>query len=314
LEETAVNHEPFVKLSPVFKDYLWGGEKLKALYGAKDAVVAEAWLVSAHPDGPSMVAEGPHAGMTFADYLRAEGVRGGFPVLVKFIDSAQKLSVQVHPGDAYAKVHENDSGKSEMWLVLEADAGAYLYVGFNRDVTKAEIRRRIEDGTIEEILNKTPTRAGDMVYIPAGTVHAIGEGNLILEVQQSSNATYRLYDYKRRGANGKLRPLHIDKALDVLDSRKAGADTLTHGRQGMRCPYFSVERHTVGGSLTLPMTDERFAAAVCVDGEGALTRQGKQTSLRRGDSVYLPASEHPAEFTGEMQLVVIRAALYSKQK
>ena len=189
MEDITVNREPFVKLRPAFKDYLWGGTKLKALYGAADEIVAEAWLLSAHPDGPSVVAEGKYTGMAFADYLKTEGMPESFPVLVKLIDSAQKLSVQVHPDNAYARANENDSGKSEMWLVLEADPDAYLYAGFSRDVTKEEVRRRVEDGTIEEVLNRLPTQAGDMIYIPAGTVHAIGSGNLILEVQQSSNAT-----------------------------------------------------------------------------------------------------------------------------
>ncbi|MBN1777114.1 MAG: class I mannose-6-phosphate isomerase [Clostridiales bacterium] len=309
-----MSREPFVKLKPAFKDYLWGGKKLKALYGAKDKIVAEAWLVSAHPDGPSVVAEGKFEGMPFPDYLKADGAQGNFPVLIKFIDSAQKLSVQVHPDDAYARLHENDSGKSEMWIVLEADAGAYLYVGFNRDVTKEEVRRRVEDGTIEEVLGKVPTHAGDIVNIPAGTVHAIGAGNLILEVQQSSNATYRLYDYMRRDSMGSLRPLHVDKALDVLDCRRAEAAARSNSPQGMQCPYFSVEKHAVNGSFTLPMADERFAAAVCITGEGALKRQKKQAPLRRGDSVYLPAGASPAEFTGEMILVVIRAALLTERR
>ena len=243
-----MSREPFVKLSPVFKDYLWGGKRLKALYGAQDDRVAEAWLVSVHPDGPSVVAEGKYAGMPFPEYLDKEGARDGFPVLIKMIDSVQKLSVQVHPDDAYAALHENDHGKSEMWIVLEAEETAYLYVGFNRDVNRDELRKRIADGTVETVLRKVPTHAGDIYYIPAGTVHAIGAGNLILEVQQSSNATYRLYDYNRRDSHGNLRPLHLDKALDVLDYHKAETEAQPQPRQSMQCPYFSVERHTVSGN------------------------------------------------------------------
>ena len=213
-----MNREPFVKLLPVFKDYLWGGTKLKSLYGARETIVAEAWLLSAHPDGESVIAEGRYEGLTLREYLKTEDKKEGeekkgdevpFPILIKLIDAARTLSVQVHPDDDYARVHENDSGKNEMWLLLEAEPDAYLYAGFNRDVTQEEIRRRVQDGTIEDVLHKIPTHAGDEVFIPAGTVHAIGAGNLILEVQQSSNATYRLYDYNRRGADGKLRPLHL---------------------------------------------------------------------------------------------------------
>ncbi len=307
MEGTELDREPFVKLKPVFKDYLWGGAKLKALYGAPEPCVAEAWLLSAHPDGPSVIAEGRFAGMPFPEYLAKEGADGAFPILVKLIDSAQKLSVQVHPGDAYARIHENDNGKSEMWIVLESDPGAFLYAGFNRGVTREEVRRRVLDGTIEEVLNKIPTHAGDMVYIPAGTVHAIGAGNLILEVQQSSNATYRLYDYNRRDARGELRPLHLNKALDVLDFRKYDAAGKADDPHGAQNRYFAVERQTVRGSATLPMAGDAFASVVCVEGKGSLKRHGKQTALRCGDSLYLPAAGGSAELEGNMRVVISHA-------
>lgn len=303
-----MSREPFVKLAPVFKDYLWGGETLKLLYGAAEPRVAEAWLLSAHPHGPSIVAEGRCTGMTFPQYLLSEEGQSAFPVLIKLIDAAQKLSVQVHPDEAYAQIHENDHGKNEMWVVLEAKEDAYLYIGFNRDVSKGEIRTRVTDGTIETVLRKVPTRPGDIYYIPAGTVHAIGAGNLILEVQQSSNATYRLYDYQRRDAQGALRPLHLNKALDVLDGRNADSTAQTRGFQSMRCPYFSVEYCTVSVNRTIPISDGRIAAIVCVGGEGTLTRQRKSTALHKGDAVYLPTGADPAECSGEMQLIVTRAA------
>lgn len=306
-----MHSEPFVKFRPVFKDYLWGGAKLKALYGAGMTPVAEAWLLSAHRDGESVAAEGRFAGRTLREYLAAEDSETGdapFPILIKMIDAAQKLSVQVHPDNEYARVHEGDSGKNEMWIVLEAEPDAYLYVGFQRETSKAEVRRRVEDGSIETILNKIPTHAGDIVYIPAGTVHAIGAGNLILEVQQSSNATYRLYDYQRKGADGKLRPLHLDKALDVLDYRQYQGGNPSAGRAA-QCEYFSVRWLAAAGSLTLPMADDPFASVVCVRGEGSLARDGKQTSLRRGDSLYLPAGSAPAEITGDAEVIVTRAAV-----
>jgi mannose-6-phosphate isomerase len=305
LEETHLDHQPFVKFLPVFKPYLWGGRKLKALYGAREERVAEAWLLSAHPDGESVIAGGKYEGLTLREYLKTEEKKEGdapFPILIKLIDAARTLSVQVHPGDAYARLHENDGGKNELWTVLESDPDAYLYVGFNRDVTREEVRRRVRDGTIEDVLNKIPTHAGDAVYIPAGTVHAIGAGNLILEVQQSSNATYRLYDYQRRGADGNFRPLHLDRALDVLRYQQYG------GSNPAACPYFSVARHTVTDGLTLPMADGRFASVVCVRGEGSLRRDGKETSLRRGDSLYLPAAGGPADLEGGLEIAVTLAA------
>ena len=304
-EDSQLHHEAFVKLNPVFKDYLWGGAKLQSLYGVDLTPLGEAWLLSVHPDGESVIAQGEQRGMSFRQYLNSTGKPGDerpFPILVKLIDAAQALSVQVHPDDAYARVHEHDNGKNEMWFVLESESDAYLYVGFNRAVTRDEVIRRVENGTIEEILHPIPTHAGDVIYIPAGTVHAIGAGNLILEVQQSSNATYRLYDYQRRGADGNLRALHLDKALDVL---RYGQYTPT---PPAACKNFTAAWQPVHGSLTLAMDSNRFASVVCVRGEGSLQRDGQETTVRSGDSFYLPAGTAPAELRGELALVVTRAS------
>ncbi len=302
--------EPFVKLNPVLKDYLWGGEKLKKLFGASFSPVAEAWLLSAHPDGESVAAGGAHGGMPFRAYLREAVGQDGehFPILVKLIDAQKPLSVQVHPDDDYARVHEHDNGKSEMWYVLESEPGAFLYVGFNREMTREEVRRRVEDGTIEEVLQKVPTHPGDAVFIPAGTVHAIGAGNLILEIQQSSNATYRLYDYKRRDAQGNLRPLHLDKALDVLSYHASGASggqtSVREAGELARCKYFSVDTYEVQNQLVLPIPDGQFASVVCVAGEGTLTRDGSAAPVKRGDSFYLPAVGGAMELTGALHVVI----------
>ena len=292
--------EPFVRLTPVFKDYLWGGTTLKTLYGAQGKRVAEAWLLSVHPDGPSVIAEGPHQGQTLSAFLRESGQADALPILIKLIDSAQKLSVQVHPDDTYARVHENDHGKTEMWIILQSKPDAYLYVGFQKTVTKDEVRRRVADGTIEEVLRKIPTHAGDMVFIPAGTVHAIGEGNLICEVQQSSNATYRLYDYQRRGDDGQLRPLHLDKALDVADLTGYTED----GGPAIENQYFKVAQQTVQGRNSLPMDGQAFASVICVAGEGTLTRGGQTAALTRGDSLYLPPAGGDAQIEGNVRIVI----------
>ena len=209
-----------IKLQPVLKDYLWGGEKLKSLFGRKsEGIVAESWEVSVHRDGVSGIVG---SNESFSDYLaknpRAVDERGGeFPVLIKFIDAAKNLSVQVHPNDEYARVHENDNGKTEMWYVVSADGGAGIYCGFIRDTDKAEFLRKVGDGTVEDLLNFIPVKAGDCFLIEAGTVHAIGAGCVICEVQQNSNVTYRVYDYNRLGADGKPRPLHVEKAVNVIN-------------------------------------------------------------------------------------------------
>ena len=294
----------------MFKEYLWGGKRLKPLYGAGDASAAEAWLLSAHPDGESTIADGPCKGMAFSDYLRAENETAPFPILVKLIDAAQTLSVQVHPDDAYARAHEGDNGKNELWIVLESEPGAYLYVGFRQEITRAEVARRIADGTIEDVLQKVLTHAGDSIFIPAGTVHAIGAGNLILEIQQSSNATYRLYDYQRTGADGKPRPLHLPKALAVLQyGPYAPPGEALAPHEIARCAYFRVFRYRVSGALTLPLPEGHFASVVCTGGEGALRRAGQTAALQRGGSLYLPAGGAPMELSGTMEIVVTFAAL-----
>ena len=223
--------DPIIKLSPAFKDYLWGGTKLRDVYGKQCDfdTIAESWELSAHPAGNCVVASGKHKGLSFSKYLETvgKGVLGwkcaplqSFPLLIKFIDAKQNLSVQVHPNDDYALENENEYGKNEMWYVIDAEPGAGLYVGFNQDVDRDEVERRVEDNTILDILNFYPTHPGDVFFIPSGTVHAIGAGNLICEIQQSSNSTYRLYDYGRLDKFGNPRELHLQKALDVLDYRK----------------------------------------------------------------------------------------------
>ncbi len=202
---------PVYKLKPACKDYLWGGDRLKKEYHKEFAGerLAETWELSCHPDGPSVIAEGPEAGLTLPQYIEkhGKGVLGSncqifqdFPILIKFIDARDDLSIQVHPNNIDALEKEHQYGKTEMWYVLEAEEGAYLYYGFKRPLTQEEYRRRIRDNTLEEVLNAVPVQKGDMFYIPAGTVHAICKGMVIAEIQQNSNVTYRVYDHGRVGA------------------------------------------------------------------------------------------------------------------
>ena len=212
-------------LSPAFKDYIWGGNRLKRDWGKRTDMtpLAESWELSCHEAGPSVIAGGAYAGRTLGDYLaehpedagtKAQNA-GAFPLLIKLIDAAGPLSVQVHPDDAYAREFEHSLGKSEMWLVLDASEGAGIYYGFKRETPLAEMRAAIENNTLTELLSWVPAKTGDCFFIPAGTVHAIGAGLMVAEVQQSSNLTYRVYDYGRVGADGRPRELHIDKALAV---------------------------------------------------------------------------------------------------
>ena len=225
-------NRPFL-LSPAAKDYIWGGTRLREEYNKPIDVtpLAETWECSTHPDGPSRVASGAFAGEKLVDVLRAHPEfigthpktdgEGGLPVLIKFIDAARDLSVQVHPSDEYARMHEHGQlGKTEMWYVLEAAPGASLVYGFRQDLTRAMLAASLEDDTVEKYLQKVEIHRGDVFLIESGTVHAIGAGAMIVEIQESSNLTYRMYDYHRLGKDGRPRELHIAKALDVVDLRQ----------------------------------------------------------------------------------------------
>lgn len=217
--------------APVLKDYIWGGRNLERILDRKLPAgrIAESWEIAAHEDGTSVVVNGPYSGLPLTAVHERLGLRligtnslwaekrGKFPLLIKLLDAQDRLSIQVHPGDQYALAHEgNELGKTEMWVVLHAAPEAALILGVRAGVTPENFRDAIDDGTLESCLNTLPVQAGDAVCVPSGTVHAIMEGVVIAEIQQNSNTTYRVYDWNRE-QDGKARPLHIDKALDVID-------------------------------------------------------------------------------------------------
>ena len=314
-----------VRLAPVFKDNLWGGKKIAALLhkNAAPQAIAESWELSAHPDGESCIAEGEFAGMPFPDYIEAIGKdRLGwkaqgyerFPVMIKFIDAEQDLSIQVHPADEYAISVEKEYGKSEMWYIMDAEEDACIYVGFNRDVTAEELRRRIAEDSLEEVLNRVPVKKGDAYFLAAGTVHAIGAGCLICEVQQSSNVTYRLYDYGRRDRNGKKRELHVDKALDVLDMHKVTPRAFERYEAVMgadyvksvigECKYFSVTQYFVDGECDLPPIESSFRAVVIIEGDGTVSDERLSYSCTMGDTFFAAAKEH-VTLKGKLKALIV---------
>lgn len=303
--------DPIVKLSPAFKDYLWGGTKLRDIYHkpCDFDIIAESWELSAHPDGTSVIATGQYKGMLFTEYLEKIGLSAlgtkydankEFPLLIKLIDAKQNLSVQVHPDDAYALQHENGYGKTEMWYVIDAEPGAGLYVGFNRDVSKEEVAQRIKDNTIMEVLDFHPTKPGDVFFIPAGTVHAIGAGNLICEIQQSSNSTYRLYDYDRRDKFGNPRELHLDKALDVLNYHKYEPIPF-EGK--VSCKYFNVSFVDVEGKQQITLTNDSFYSITCIKGSGTLML-GETMPINSGETVFIPATDAFLNVEGNLSIVI----------
>ena len=289
------------KLYPVLKDYLWGGSKLIEKYG-KDATCqpcAESWELSFHKDGKTALADG--TSLESAAGAREIGTNAAdfpfFPVLIKFIDAESNLSVQVHPSDAYALENENSYGKTEMWYIVEADEGAGLYLGFNRDVTREEYESAIKENRLTELLNFYPVKAGESYFIPSGTIHAIGAGCLICEIQQNSNLTYRVYDYGRRDKNGRERELHVDKALRVtelnkFENRRPLGDTLGVSK------YFNAQKVCVNGTRELCADECSFNCLTCVRGEGSIDGQ----KISRGDSFFVPAGYGKYTLEGEMEI------------
>ena len=314
-----------LKLAPAFKNYLWGGTRLRDDYGKKCDYdkVAESWELSCHKDGNSVIENGEAKGMTLADYIKKEGktILGTncqrfeeFPVLIKLIDAKDNLSVQVHPDNEYALRVEGEYGKTEMWYVVDCDEGAELIYGFKNVVTKEEFAERIKNNTLTEITNSVPVKKGDVFFIKAGTLHAIGKGILIAEIQQNSNTTYRVYDYGRVGADGKPRPLHIEKALEVTslcpaEPYKAPAPTEEKGCKKQllsKCEYFTVYKIDIEKSAEFCADNTSFECILVLEGEAKLSCGENELTLSKGETAFVPAGCGKYILTGNCEAVLTR--------
>lgn len=305
-----------IKLTAPIKDYLWGGTKLISEFNKKTDLekAAESWELSTHPDGESVVCGGEFDGMKLSEYIRANGgdtLIGAnaaafdfFPILIKLIDAKDNLSIQVHPNDEYALRVEGEYGKTEMWYIVDCDDDAYLYYGLNCEVTKEEFEARIKNNTLLEILNKVPVHKGDVFFIPSGTIHAICSGILICEVQQNSNTTYRVYDYDRRGADGKPRELHIEKAIDVSNLFPSPSIEKSTTNTLASCKYFTVEKLVCNGTATVEVDDKCFRSIVVVDGNGTLELNGDVSELKKGDSVFIPSQNGTVTLKGDFEAIL----------
>lgn len=327
---------PFL-LNPVGKDYLWGGNRLNEEYAKNIDLqpLAETWECSTHPDGISIAASGRYCGSPLTDVLRqhpeylgsrygrCSDLSGELPLLIKLIDARDNLSIQVHPDDTYAKQYENgQSGKSEMWYVLDAERDTRLIYGLNRDVDKETLRKSILNGSIERHLQKIRIRKGDVYYVEAGTIHAIGAGALIAEIQENSNLTYRLYDYKRLDKNGKARELHIDQALQAAklnsSERPAQPMRLLRYHQGYalellcRCKYFEVHRMMINTERCRQLAEYQtdrlsFRVLLCISGCGTLLiADGNNLLFFKGDCIFFPADSVKTKLHGKAHFLEIR--------
>ncbi len=301
-----------LKLKPACKDYLWGGHRLAEEYNVEfdGPILAEAWVLSCHPDGTSTIVNGPYEGKTLQEYIDEEGMKvlgthcrrfRDFPILTKFIDARDNLSIQVHPSNGYALQNEGQYGKTEMWYILDAAEDAFLYYGFKEAISKEEFEERIHNNTLLEVLNAVPVKKGDALFIESGTLHAIGKGILIAEIQQNSNVTYRIYDYGRVGKDGKLRDLHIEKALAVTER----APIIRSGSEYPHvadCDYFTVDKLNLDGNLTYRtqghVGSTSFLSILILDGEGSISCKGESIDYQKGDSIFLPADSGDWQIEG----------------
>ncbi len=279
------------RLTPALKDNLWGGNKLRG-YGKKSDAdrIAESWELSFTKGGEARIEDGRTLTEAFPRETWGSNCSGFefFPTLTKFIDARENLSVQVHPSDEYALANEGQYGKTEMWYVVEAEPGAGLYMGLSRQATAEEFSSKVADGTVEELLSFKQVKSGDVFFIPSGTVHAIGSGVVIFEIQQNSTLTYRLYDYMRRDKDGNLRELHVDKAMLVSDlSVYEDAPRVENSQEIIgRCKYFETAKYKLNlTSESFSVGDDSFLSITVVAGEGYVGEE----PARRGDSFFIPA-------------------------
>lgn len=321
---------PF-RLQPAGKDYLWGGRRLKEDFSKEIELspLAETWECSTHPDGPSIVASGTYEGMSLREVLtehpeymgKSYADKGGLPILIKFIDAKADLSVQVHPDDMYAWEHEGGAlGKSEMWYVLDAQKDTCIIYGFRHEMDRQTLRESLENGTVGRYLQKVPIQKDDVFYIPAGQVHAIGAGALMAEIQESSNLTYRMFDYNRLDKNGKPRPLHIDKAVEVADLGGAAEPRqplrVLKFKRGYatellcRCKYFQTERMLLNTErwregAAFGTGETSFKVLLCTEGVGTLAGEGNSLPFIKGDCIFVPADSVPLRLQGKGKLLVV---------
>ncbi|WP_394924183.1 type I phosphomannose isomerase catalytic subunit [uncultured Robinsoniella sp.] len=309
-----------MQLEPVYKEYLWGGNKLIEQYHKpySGERLAESWELSCHGNGMSYVKSPAGERETLEEFLNWNGrkVLGeacrpllDFPILIKYIDAKEPLSVQVHPDDAYSLEHEHQYGKTEMWYILECNPGAWIYYGFSRKTDRAEVKARIENGTLPEILNKVYVKPGDSFLINAGTIHAIGKGIVLAEIQQNSDVTYRVYDYERTDQQGNQRELHIDRALDVLHYDSADEDQAVFGKEYEHClvdsRYFKVFHKKIEGIYRDQVKDESFVCLMVTEGHGEIRMKEQILKAVKGQSYFMEAGSDVYELEGQMEILYI---------
>ncbi|PLS03335.1 mannose-6-phosphate isomerase, class I [Neobacillus cucumis] len=306
-------------LQSVFKERIWGGRALRDVFGYEIPYehTGEYWAISAHPNGPSMIENGPYQGMTLDKLWKEQpGLFGNpkgkvFPLLTKILDANMDLSVQVHPDDTYAMVHENgELGKTECWYIIDCKEDADMIFGHNAK-TKEELQQQIREGKWSDLLRRVKIKPGDFFYVPSGTIHALCEGTLVLETQQSSDTTYRVYDYDRRDSDGNLRELHLEKAMEVttvphqdaVSERVVRENDKTRMTTYVESAFFSVYKWEVAGKSSFSFNDQYLLFSV-IHGEGSLIHNGRRYDLKKGSHFILPVGFGEFEVDGNCEMIV----------
>jgi len=302
-----------IKFNPIYKECIWGGTNLKAVFGREfsGSQIGESWDLSSHANGTSIVKNGYLAGMSLNEVMaeHKEKIMGKkitnepyFPLLIKIIDANDDLSIQVHPSDDTACTLEGEAGKTEAWYVVSAKEDAQIVYGLREDIIKENFIKAVENNTIYDVVRRVPVKAGDMIFVPAGTIHALLDGVMVYEVQQNSDTTYRVYDYDRVGSDGKVRELHIQKAIDVINFEQQPSELFVGN--DIHCQYFSMERLLISEQQA-EMTADQFIIYCVTAGSGKILYQESAEELRAGDTVLIPACLEIFTLKGNLELLKI---------
>ena len=313
-----------IKLNPYVSETIWGGKKLIEEYGVKTEKnnAAEGWMLSCHEAGSSKVTNGEFAGKSFADVVNENPALCGknaenfsdFPILIKFIDAMDNLSVQVHPTKEYCEKTGRGQSKTECWYIIDAEEDAYLILGFKDKITPEEFKAAIENNTLTDYVSKVPVKKGDFFFIESGTLHAICKGILLAEVQESSNTTYRIYDYNRVGNDGKPRELHVEDGAAVTKLEEYSQPDFCKGnnldtperRLLADCPLFKVWKLDIDGDICGDADENSFVSLLIMDGNGTLEVCGETVSLTKGESIFIPANAGDYKISGKMEIIETR--------
>lgn len=318
-----------LKFLPVFKEKIWGGKKLGEIYNLKNVKnIGESWILSGYAGDESIVSNGDLSGKTltqlidtYQDKLLGKSVYekfgNNFPLLFKLIDANDKLSIQVHPDDLTAWERHRDFGKTEMWYIIDAKENSELVLGFSQNTTPEEYSAALANGTLETLLQRVKVCAGDVFFIPTGLIHAIGKGILLAEIQQSSDITYRVYDYNRKDANGQERELHKEQAINVINYKKTENAKIQYQKIKnefvplINCNYFNTSFMEFSNSQFLDYDEiENFAVLLCVEGQFELKTSDFSTPVKKGETILLPATTKVIKLVAEQVSRVLEVIIY----